>query len=252
MSCSWWSKQWLKKGKIGYNSNMLQKHPVSPKYNSGAYTLWHTDLSRRKQRPFLCVRVRLQPVGLTASGSSSESLSGTADVNLSSSCDWVNSATSLHVSLSGFSFFPTEFQSGILFNLPVICYVICEAIFVWLWAFSSLSFSHYSGQMPSVMTPLNQIIPARVPFPLVVFGLPYPPIPHPTYCSFIPSAPIIALSDWKSIAKAAHRLKHWWGPCGCACRCWAWRGLSGSRRSIPAHWSGHLPPSHHRTARSCQ
>lgn len=49
-----------------------------------------TQIYQEENRPLVCVRVRLQPVGLTASGSNPESLSGPANVNLSSSCDRVN------------------------------------------------------------------------------------------------------------------------------------------------------------------
>lgn len=110
----------------------------------------------------------------------------------------------------------------------------------------ALVFFHHFSLPCSQSGPLvNQITQALVALSLSLYVCPIPSV------SSFPSPLVFTLCVWRSdvsVAKATCHLKHWWGLYGSACCRWAWRGLSGSPRLIPARWNGHLPPSHRQTA----
>lgn len=230
-----------KQERQGIMSSMSHIHPAS-KHNSG-HSLVHRFTNKKRK-----YWVRLHPAGLTPSGSSFASLGGTADVNLSTSCHWVSLAISFTSHYLDFLFHRVPVR--LFFSPPDTCCVIWMSIFVWHWALCHPSLlcllpPFRNGQLPTVPSSVNQIISARVPLFLAVIRL-------PPLLTFILSAPILTLCDCKDVAKAAYHLKHWWGPFGYSCCRWAWRVLSSSRWSVPAHWSGHSPLSQPPTARSCQ
>lgn len=183
-------KGW-KQEQQGIMPSMSHIHPTT-KHNSGTDTVWYTDLPRRKQRPFLILRVRLHPAGLTPSGSSSASLGGTADVHLSTSCHWVNLAisfTSHYLDLLFHRVPGQDGRSGFPLSPQVsTCCAIWMSIFVWLWAFCHPSLlcllpPFHNGQLPTVPSSVNQIISSSSSLSCC-----YPSAPPPPYLlsSFLP------------------------------------------------------------------
>lgn len=128
------------------------------KHCGTAYTVPGRDLSKTKQWPFLWGWVRLQSVCLTASGSRTYSLSGIADLNLSTSCQIVYiqplpPSYFLLSALSGLSL-TAQFLSGVsfashepLYNLQVTAWFDAVPLAHY---FSALAFS-----TPSVSPALN-------------------------------------------------------------------------------------------------